>query len=91
MNQRKNIYLIFKEALNNAVKYPGATRISVHAKYDSKKLELKIEDNGRGFSLQSNNKGNGLLNMRNRAKELNGELLINSDHGTTIQLVMPVS
>jgi two-component system, NarL family, sensor histidine kinase UhpB len=91
MKQRKNIYLVFKEALNNAVKYSGGTRISVKAKTENKNLELTIEDNGSGFTLNKHNKGNGLVNMNNRARELNGKLKISSDNGTRVQLVIPVT
>lgn len=91
MKQRKNIYLVFKEALNNAVKYSGATKISVRVKSENKKLELTIEDNGCGFSVDKNNKGNGLVNMKNRSRELNGELKISADTGTKVQLVIPVA
>ncbi|MEO6611076.1 MAG: sensor histidine kinase [Chitinophagaceae bacterium] len=91
MKQRKNIYLIFKEALNNAVKYSGASKIRVQANFENKKLDLQIVDNGKGFSVEDKTMGNGLSNMRDRAQEINGELHIRSGRGTTVQLVMPLS
>jgi two-component system, NarL family, sensor histidine kinase UhpB len=93
MQQRKNVYLIFKEALNNAVKYSKATKINVTTSSANKELELLIEDNGRGFNVNEKAKGNGLGNMINRAKELGGKLDISSTNnmGTSIKLVMPVS
>ena len=92
MPQRKNLYLIFKEALNNAAKYSGTEKISVSIKEENKKLLFTLKDFGKGFDASSIKKGNGLDNMQNRAKELNGELNIASaiGEGTTILLTMPV-
>ena len=92
MPQRKNLYLIFKEALNNAAKYSGTEKIAVSIKEENKKLLFTLQDFGKGFDASSIKKGNGLDNMQNRAKELNGELDIASatGEGTTILLTMPV-
>ena len=92
MPQRKNLYLIFKEALNNAAKYSGTEKIAVSIKEENKKLLFTLQDFGKGFDASSIKKGNGLDNMQNRAKELKGELDIASatGEGTTILLTMPV-
>jgi two-component system sensor histidine kinase UhpB len=74
MEQRKNIYLIFKEALNNAVKYSGTEKIVVKADAQNKNLTLMIKDNGKGFDSSLLKNGNGLGNMKNRAHDLNGHL-----------------
>ncbi|HPG12685.1 MAG TPA: sensor histidine kinase, partial [Chitinophagaceae bacterium] len=92
MPQRKNLYLIFKEALNNAAKYSGTEKIDISIKEENKRLSFMLKDHGKGFDASRIAKGNGLDNMQNRARELNGELKINSamDEGTIIQLDMPV-
>ena len=92
MEQRKNIYLIFKEAVNNAVKYSGTESITASASIQNKELLLTIKDEGKGFDSKLVKKGNGLDNIKNRAKELNGRLEIISDAatGTIIQLIIPV-
>jgi signal transduction histidine kinase len=92
MPQRKNLYLIFKEALNNAVKYSATEKIDISIKEENKKLILQLKDYGKGFDELIIGKGNGLDNMQNRAKELNGDLSIASKpgEGTTISLIMPV-
>lgn len=92
MEQRKNIYLIFKEAFNNAVKYSGAEKIEIETAIQNKTLTLRIKDNGKGFELSAAGRGNGLDNMQNRAKDLKGQLRIdtNTGKGTTIVLVMPI-
>jgi signal transduction histidine kinase len=92
MEEKKNIYLIFKEGLNNAVKYSGSEKIEVKASIRNRKLELLIIDFGKGFDGDTVQGGNGLSNMKLRATELTGKLTVetNIDTGTTIRLVVPV-
>lgn len=91
IEQRKNLYLIFKEAMNNAVKYSGAKTIHVAAEKQGKEVILSVKDDGKGFDSQVVNKGNGLDNMHHRAKETGGWLRIESaaGKGTTVKFGMP--
>lgn len=77
-SDRKNIILFYKEAINNAVKYSKATQIEIILKMDNNIITLEVKDNGIGFNLE-NHKGNGLINLKNRAKDLNGSIIINSE------------
>lgn len=89
IEQRKNLYLIYKEAINNSAKYSSAAFIETMIEKKGKVISMKIIDNGKGFDVTlNNNKGNGLQNMKERAKDLNGTIEISSslDKGTTIQL-----
>jgi two-component system, NarL family, sensor histidine kinase UhpB len=92
MVQRKNIYLVFKEAVNNAVKYSGTEKIEVTASFQNQELILQVKDFGKGFDSSMVKKGNGLDNMQHRAKESGGKLRTETaiNTGTTIQLVVPV-
>ncbi|MGB4844135.1 MAG: tetratricopeptide repeat protein [Ferruginibacter sp.] len=92
MQQRKNIYLIFKEALNNAAKYSGTDKIIINVSEQNKQLQFSIKDFGKGFDISVVKKGNGLHNLQNRAKELNGKLGIESEpgNGTAVNLSIPV-
>jgi two-component system sensor histidine kinase UhpB len=92
MEQRRNIYLIFKEAVNNAAKYSEAKKIDIASLYKNRELRLVIKDEGKGFDHSKTRKGNGLDNMSKRAAELGGRLDINSlvNNGTTVALVMPL-
>jgi signal transduction histidine kinase len=84
---RKNVLLIIKEALNNMAKYSKASRANLFIDVAGKQLDLKINDNGIGFNMsQKISAGNGLQNMRNRAMELGGELMIESGSGTGTSL-----
>lgn len=93
MQQRKNLYLIFKESVNNAAKYSGCREVMVSLQKANSYLQLEIKDNGFGFLLSGKNQGNGLRNMRQRAGEVNGRLEIHSKpgSGTGILLVIPIT
>ncbi|MEQ1676571.1 MAG: two-component regulator propeller domain-containing protein [Chitinophagaceae bacterium] len=99
MGVRKNFYLIFKEAVNNAIKYSGASELRAAIHSVNNKLVLQVKDNGVGFSPEAElagNKlslsGNGLANMQKRATEIKGELNIISQagKGSEIQLEIPL-
>jgi len=98
MESRKNFYLIFKEAVNNAVKYSGAKNLVVNIEYRHHSIILLVRDDGRGFArTEVENKaaaslsGNGLRNMEMRAKEMKGKMTITSEpgKGTQVELVFP--
>lgn len=92
MEQRKNIYLIFKEALNNAVKYSGTKKIEIKAFVQNKQFNLQVRDHGSGFDNSIIKKGNGLDNMKNRTRKLRGNLdIINTENGVTINLCIPAT
>ncbi len=93
MPQKKNLYLIFKEAINNAVKYSGTNSLNVVVELDHKNLVMHIQDFGKGFDKKIIIKGNGLDNMQVRAKELKGSLQISSklQQGTELDLSFPLS
>ena len=93
MQQRKDIYLVFKEAVNNAVKHSGAKNIRALFMQEGGKINLVIEDDGKGFEKPVVGNGNGLENMHNRAKELNANLHIDATpgKGTKISLSVPLT
>ena len=92
MEQRKNIFLIYKEAIHNIIKYAEATEVNISLKKSVNKLQLIIVDNGKGFDVNENRayNGNGLKNMKARADEINGKINIDSkvNSGTTIEILI---
>jgi signal transduction histidine kinase len=92
MDQRRNFYMIFKEAVNNLVKYSKCTRASVCIQIKDKILHLVIKDNGVGFDTQRQSDRNGLKNLRARSEQLKGKIKIESEEGkgTEIDLIFPI-
>jgi signal transduction histidine kinase len=90
---RKNIFLIFKESINNAAKYSEGSFIDIHFEQISSDLCLTIRDNGRGFDCAKVQNGNGLKNMKARALEIKGQLNLETiqGKGTTLQLKLPLT
>ena len=88
MDERKNLYLLFKETIINAAKYAEAKNIYVQLSAQNRKVFLKITDDGKGFSFESVKPGNGIKNIRQRANLLNGQISIESSpgNGTSVQL-----
>lgn len=91
--QRKNLFLIFKEAVNNAAKYSKATEVIITFVLENKTITMKIADNGIGFDSQRVIAGNGLHNMETRAHDLEAKFLLKSEKGsgTSIFLEMPIT
>jgi signal transduction histidine kinase/tetratricopeptide (TPR) repeat protein len=92
MEARKNLFLIFKEATNNMVKYAEASKASYFIKNEQEYLVMMIRDNGKGFDMNKPSQGNGLKNMKKRAEEVGGILSIDSlpGSGTSIQFKIAV-
>jgi signal transduction histidine kinase/ligand-binding sensor domain-containing protein len=92
LEDRKNLYLFFKEAINNAAKYSKADKVVIEISIDDKTMFLKIIDDGIGFDLKNTtpkaNGGNGLQNLQQRATLLNGklEIVTATNKGTEIIL-----
>lgn len=83
---RRNLYLIFKEAINNAAKYAEASEVELLLSLKRGRLHMSITDNGKGFSGQprptgEGQGGNGLHNMKKRAEEIGGKFEIQSEAG----------
>ncbi len=87
MEHRKNIYLIFKEAINNSLKHSSCTEISINTEVKGRILTITMYDNGQGFDQNSRAAGNGLENMQHRARTVGGSLRIHSspETGTMIK------
>ena len=89
MQRRQHIFLIFKEAVNNSVKYSEGKTVSVFLGRENSHIRLSVRDDGLGFNTARITSSSGLKNMRARAKELNGTLHIRSEagKGTEVELI----
>lgn len=93
MDMSRNLIMIFKEALNNTLKYAKAKNVSLEVTLKNRNvLQLVLKDDGEGFDQQTVKRGNGLNNMSIRTGRLNGKLYIDSrkNKGTIINLTFRV-
>lgn len=94
---RRNIYLIFKEAMTNIVKHAKATSVRFSVSTSDEWLEISLTDNGCGLATQQSGMsdaerdfrhGHGLRNMRRRAEEIGAELVIDSQPGRGTRITL---
>ncbi|MBP6431306.1 MAG: sensor histidine kinase [Ferruginibacter sp.] len=86
------VFRIVQEVINNIIKHANATNIAMQIDYGTTWLQLKIKDNGKGFST-ANSYGTGLKNMQKRTQLLKGTFNIVSEaaKGTTITIQIPIN
>ncbi|RYZ32248.1 MAG: sensor histidine kinase, partial [Sphingobacteriales bacterium] len=88
-----HLFRILQEAINNAIKYAGASEIDIQLRQDGKdSMVVSINDNGQGFDTTQHSNGFGLRNMKDRAQRSGGKLAITSapDKGTSVEVSVPV-
>ncbi|MDP9955670.1 signal transduction histidine kinase [Epilithonimonas hungarica] len=87
---RKNLFFCIKEILNNSLKYSSAKTIKISVNIiDKKTLEVIISDNGTGLTKE-NQFGNGITNIKNRIKNLNGNVSFQNNNGLTAIITVPI-
>ncbi len=92
MQHRRHLFMLYKEALNNMIKYAGCKNAFLSIQVIDKNLVMKIEDDGIGFDMANHKPGNGLINMQQRAAEMKAELIITAlpGKGCSIELRYPL-
>lgn len=91
-NIRREVFLIFKETVNNMIKHSGLTRAEIEFRIAEGNLVLRVSDNGKGFDTQSDSDGHGLMSIRERTAALGGqiEIISKAGQGTTVILRAPL-
>jgi ligand-binding sensor domain-containing protein len=87
---RQNVYLVFKEAINNVVKHAQATHVQIILQKEHGFFIMTIKDNGQGMGVGRRSSGQGLSNMQMRAGRLDATLEITSQNGVTVMLKAPI-
>ena len=89
MEYKQNLFLIFKEGINNSVKHSRCNAIKLDVNLKDEILEMTLKDNGKGIDDNGKHPGNGLKNMESRAKSIGGKLQWYStiNKGTTVVFV----
>ncbi len=87
--QKRNLFLLTKEGLNNIAKHANASKVDLSVNYNPSVLTLKISDNGNGFDLAQIHTGHGLGSMKHRAEQLKADINFESTkQGTEVSLTM---
>ena len=90
LNKRKDLYLIFKETINNAAKYSNCKFIKIVLNHDGETIRLQVKDDGSGFDQDMVKKGNGLRNIYERSKNMLASLHFNSVLGAGTDMILTV-
>jgi len=92
MDVRRDLLLIFKEAVSNAARHSRCSAVEIELRVDGSRLVLVVADNGVGFDASAESEGQGRASMRKRAQRIKGTLDITSGHGsgTRVTLSVPV-
>lgn len=88
---RHNIYLLCKEAINNAIKYSEASILTISAVLQNNNIVCVVADNGKGFDIDNIKRGNGLTNMQKRADEIGAKLNIVSSTGKGTVVLLEIN
>ena len=88
MEQRRNVYLVFKESINNIVKHAKATKVLVLIRADRNVITIYVKDNGIGFDTSEIFEGNGLESFKNRSEEDDLMVNLNSVKGEGTEVVL---
>src|SRR4030095_15347867 len=93
MEQRRDIYLLYKEVVNNIFKHARAKQVMMKIAIEYNQLVLTIKDDGKGFETGKESARHGLKGMKERVKKWKGKIEIASasNEGVSIQIRLPVA
>lgn len=93
MQQRKDLYLLYKEAINNIAKHARSTKVSIDIRIMNQTIEMDIKDNGIGFLPGEAPHRNGMKTMHARVEKWNGTIKIDTiaRQGTQISIALPIA
>ena len=91
VGERRDLFFVFKEAINNIQKHAMATEVTIHIEAKDNHLLLQVTDNGKGFDAQQPTHRNGLKNMQQRMQKWGGTTTVHSSpgNGTVIKIMLP--
>ncbi|MGQ0739407.1 MAG: ligand-binding sensor domain-containing protein [Bacteroidota bacterium] len=92
MEQRRDLFLIFKELVNNIYKHAGANNVSMKLKMENNKLHFSVHDDGKGFDAELVSSRNGIKNIQQRIARWKGTIHIDTipGGGTQVLFIVPV-
>ena len=89
---RRDLLLIFKEAVNNAARHSKCSAVRIELRIERSRFVMTVADNGSGFDPSSANNGEGLASIRRRAQRLKGTIDVTSapGSGTIVAVDVPL-
>ncbi|MEX0609004.1 MAG: triple tyrosine motif-containing protein [Balneolaceae bacterium] len=91
MQLRQHLWLIYKEMVTNSVRHSDAKQLDVIINHKKGKLNIVVQDNGKGMDVDKVKKGNGLVNINKRVDQINGDITLTSDASFGTRWVLQVS
>jgi len=91
MEQRKDVYLIYKEVLTNIHKHAHANNVWIEVAQNQNHLLIQINDDGKGFNTNSVTHRNGLKNLRSRVEKWNGTIQIRSEENKGVDIEIKIA
>jgi signal transduction histidine kinase len=91
LDLRRQLFLVFKEAVNNIARHADCTETSIEWRVDSSQFVLAVHDNGRGFDAAAAGRGHGLASMRRRIEALGGRFEVTSTPGAGTSVTATVT
>lgn len=93
MEQRRDVYLIYKESMNNILKHAAANNVWIDMQWQSGRLYIKIKDDGKGFDPLVVTDRNGLRNIRSRIDKWKGStsVITTPGNGCFIEIILPLA
>jgi two-component sensor histidine kinase len=89
---RQNVYLIFKEAVNNVVKHSQAAHVEISLQKENNLFIMMIKDDGKGIDRNNHSSGQGLSNMEMRAQRLKAAIaIVSENYGVMVMLRAPLA
>ena len=91
MQYKRHVLLIFKESMNNCYRHAQCKEVKLKMSVIKNILSVEVSDDGVGFDVEEASKGEGLNNIKSRARKISGKLLILSNRkGTQVKLICPL-
>jgi len=90
MDEKRNLLLIAKEAVNNSVKYSNADAMEINFSREGDFFHISITDNGKGFDTETVNEGYGMRSMHARAEKLKAELNVKGGEGSGTSVTVKI-
>jgi len=87
VEERENIYLIFKEAVNNIAKHSNANHVWVEMQYNKNNMDLEVRDDGTTTKSNGRKTGQGLRNMNMRGERIGADVEISNKNGFTVKVI----